>query len=194
MSYYTAGTFDLGYITRVNGDLVVVAADGGEDNVGMASSLALDSRGSPHISYLEYVSDTDMRLKYAHKVDGEWVDEHVPIPDSPNDCIGPTSIAVGADGTVHICYYTNPANSGSLGYAVKPPGGDWESEIGDGTGDVGYYCSLVLDAQGNPYISYWDRFNEHLKCAARINGTWAVCVVDDSPGVGYYSSIASCYR
>jgi hypothetical protein len=194
MSYYTAGTFDLGYITKVNDQLVVAAADGGEDNVGLASSLALDSRGSPHISYLEYVSDIDIRLKYAHKVDGEWINEHIPVADPPNECMGPTAIAVGADGTVHICYFTNPIGNGSLGYAVKPPGGAWEYDVADQRGDVGYYCSLVLDAQGNPHVSYWDCLHEQLKCADRIDNTWETSVVDETPGVGYYTSIALCYR
>jgi hypothetical protein len=194
MSYYTAWTFDLGYITKVNGELVVVAADGGEDNVGMASSLALDSGGRPHISYLEYAGDNDFRLKYAHKTDGEWSDERIPVSDQPNDCVGPTSIAVDADGTVHICYFTDPKDSGSLGYVVKRPGGNWDAVIAASQGDVGYYCSIAVDAQKNPHISYWDRLNQNLRCAECVDNDWTSCVVDDAPGVGFYSSIDLCYR
>ena len=60
----------------------------------------------------------------------------------------------------------------------------------DREGDVGYYTSLALDAQGRPHISYCDWTNRALKYARWDGASWEVTTVDDSASVGLYSSLA----
>jgi hypothetical protein len=190
--YYSSGTGNLAYITKTNDEWVVTAADD-TGNLGHASSLALDAQGNPHISYLEYVSSSDIQLKYVRNVGGSWEDpEYVSVGNHKvNTCMFPTAIAVDADGLPHICYYTAP---GTLGYAVKPAGIEWTVEIVDDNVDVGKYCSVVLDGRGNPHISYWDSAKDDLKCAERIYDVWAIVRVDNAHAAGMYTSIALVYR
>ena len=55
---------------------------------------------------------------------------------------------------------------------------------------LGQYTSLVLDAQGNPHISYYDVSNANLKYAERINGAWVIETVDVTGNVGQHTSLA----
>ena len=77
---------------------------------------------------------------------------------------------------------------------------DWQSvstdlqyvnaEVISDTHGVGLYTSLVLDANGNPYISYYDAINGDLKCARVILGQWYVDTVDSDGVTGMFTSIA----
>jgi hypothetical protein len=155
---------------------------------GYGASIALDSQGNPHISYVVNATKT---LKHAWKIDDNpWQEEDV--TDGASGCWYPTSLALDASDAPHISYFTG---LGTLGYAMKPAGGGWVREIADDGSEVGRYCSLVLDTQGTPCISYWDYPNDDLKCAVRFgNNQWAQVIVDDAPNVGMYTSIAMIYR
>jgi hypothetical protein len=66
----------------------------------------------------------------------------------------------------------------------------WQMETVDSAGAVGLYPSLVLDADGNPHISYSDDTYKDLKYA-RWDGTeWQVETVESDGDVGSYSSLA----
>jgi hypothetical protein len=54
---------------------------------------------------------------------------------------------------------------------------------------VGLYASLVLDAQGNPHISYHDSTNGDLKYAAKSGAVWTRETVDATGDVGDWNSI-----
>ena len=63
----------------------------------------------------------------------------------------------------------------------------------DSTGDVGSYNSIVLGADDNPVIAYYDATNKDLKVAACSNPTCTsatITTVASSGWVGSYNSIA----
>ena len=56
--------------------------------------------------------------------------------------------------------------------------------------DVGSFCSLALDSNGNPHISYYDLSNSDLKYAKWTGSIWSIMTVDEIEDVGPYSSLA----
>jgi hypothetical protein len=74
---------------------------------------------------------------------------------------------------------------------VSQAGTTWIIETVDSTGNTGLYCSLALDSNDNPHISYYDLTTEDLKYIRSINGVWSTPVTVDSAGdVGRYCSLA----
>lgn len=106
--------------------------------------------------------------------------------DSENDVGQFSSIAVDAEGNVHISYYD--ATMGRLMYAFTSEGA-WVIQVGDNVGNVGQYSSIAVDSNGSAHISYYDATNGHLKYATNSGGIWSTSVIDNNPNVGQYSSI-----
>jgi hypothetical protein len=77
---------------------------------GVHSSLALDSRGEPHISYYG-----DNQILYASKHDSTWSYETV-----DTDVGYYTSLALDHNDVPHICYFDS--TNADVRYATKAPG------------------------------------------------------------------------
>lgn len=58
------------------------------------------------------------------------------------------------------------------------------------SGNVGQYCSLALDAQGNPHVSYYDASTTDLIYATKQRGIWRRQTVDATGATGLHTSIA----
>ncbi|HZI89740.1 MAG TPA: hypothetical protein VFD83_04735 [Candidatus Polarisedimenticolia bacterium] len=144
---------------------------------GVHSSLALDSRGMPHISYFG-----DNQILYASKRDSTWTWETV-----ANDVGAYAGLALDANDAPHICYFDS--TNADVRYATRAPG-FWVDELVDSAGSVGQYISVALDSQGRPAAAYADYSNEDLKYAQRVNGVWSVERADTTGIVGYYTSLA----
>ncbi len=117
------------------------------------SSIAVDSKGQPHISYVNY------GLKYASWNGNEWSIQTV---DENKYVTGPCSFVLDSNDNAHIIY--NPGlllnnNSGvlhvdeiyDLNYA-KWAGSTWSIETIDPDGAVG---SIAVDSTANPHISFY---------------------------------------
>jgi hypothetical protein len=115
-----------------------------------------------------------------------------------------SSIATDSHGYPHIAYYDSTRTA--LMYAYWT-GSGWHIETVDnsdwgGTSKSGEYCSLALDSQDQPHISYYvwsvyDGYPSHhwgrLRYATKGESGWEMVDVDDGGNwqyVGLYTSIA----
>jgi hypothetical protein len=148
-------------------------------NVGMYSSIALDSNGNPHVcSY-----DAGYGLMYAASNGSSW---RVEALTSSYWSGFYTSIAIDSNGNPHISHCE--VREASLRYAYWN-GTEWCLQTAD-KGHGGSCTSIVLDSDGHPHISYSEGVYEDL-WYAEWNGTnWQAQAVDSAGKVGQFTSIA----
>ena len=115
---------------------------------GTGNSIALDSLGRVHISYLEFDYLTRIYyLKYAFWDGNAWQRQSLA---QNGDLPGKTSLVLDSNDRPHICYtYSRLGYPAVLGYA-KWNGSAWESLAVD----YGASGSLSLDNYDRPHISY----------------------------------------
>ncbi len=157
---------------------------------GMGVQMAYDAFGRPHVAYID---TTHHWLKYATLVNGCWKTMTVnPVgTTSAADTVG---LAVDPAGTPHIAYIDVVYLK--IMYASWN-GQGWSQEIvaNDTEGYQGTferYLSLALDANGQPFISFYDGGSLSLKMAKKVGSAWQVEPVDGTgtKWVGVYNSIA----
>jgi hypothetical protein len=150
--------------------VVVDAAGPGSTTFAVSLALAPGSL-APRIAFCDVASGT---LKYATYDAGGWSTQAVP----------------GATGGQYVSLALDPANglarmswydavSHRLMYVAQTATTAWDAPVVvDTAGDVGQYSSLVLDASGNPRISFYDATNGNLKCAVWTSARWDLQTVD----------------
>ncbi len=138
---------------------ILEIVDDSSPEVGIATSLALDTDGNPHISYVDK-SDND--LKYARRDSSGWYMEIV-ADSSPDQ----TSIALDSRGFPHIIC----SNSRVLDYAWRDESG-WHLESLDVPVQG---ASLTLDSNDIPHVSFETNYSStdcELKYASRDESGW----------------------
>lgn len=161
ISYYDATNGDLEYAYQDGSGWYSQTVDNGGD-VGRYTSLALAST-SPYTPHISYYDATNEYLKYAHMGASGWVRETVGTPRGGTH----NSLALGADGLVHISYFDHQWSD--LIYIKQTGGGAWSESVVAYHLDfwvVGQFNSLALDHLGNPHISYFDPFVPALRIAS----------------------------
>ncbi|MHA2406697.1 MAG: S8 family serine peptidase, partial [Candidatus Hermodarchaeia archaeon] len=155
-----------------------------DDNneVGTWISMAVDGAGNPHISYADYAKKD---IKYAGWTGTSWLIEKLPTKDAKT--YRWTSIAVDDSNNIHMVYFSDSRKD--LKYAYRAYGGGWTIELvdsgwvtGHGKASAGNWNSIVLDAAGNPHVSYRDGYDDtpgSLKYAYKSEGQWHIEIVDD---------------
>ena len=124
---------------NAGGDIPLHVIDSIGD-VGNYSSMAMDSNGKMHISYVDI---TNTQVKYATDKSGAWVDAVVGTGG------GYTSIALDSNNNVHIAYIL------SLNlYHATDKTGSWVSSVADSTSGTGFYATIAIDSNDKVHIAH----------------------------------------
>jgi hypothetical protein len=157
---------------------------------GKFNSVAIDSTGRPQIAYANVTAETQS-LRYATWNGTTWNREIIEGASGPLPVYS-VSMVLDKKDVPHIAY--TELGHKWIKYATRPKG-KWETEIVDSYVSAaqgqGFWDrnGIVLDTQGNPYISYFDKGVGQLKVAHRVNGRWERDVVDGNMS-GMTSSLA----
>lgn len=92
-------------------------------------------------------------LKYLTNAGGSW--SATIIRTRLFTAASSNSLAVDANGKVHIVYTHNPANPNTVVfYHTTNENGTWVTEIIDAKNLPGYFSSIALDSNNKPHVSY----------------------------------------
>jgi hypothetical protein len=208
----SSGNPVVSYHDSVNRDLKVLhcsdanCAAGGDtitapdnaDEVGLDTSLALDTSGNPVISYYDL---TNSALKVMHCNDANCAgsNEAANSPDTGGNVGLATSLALDASGNPVVSYYDQTNFELKVLHcddANCAPGGD-SFTFPDGPGFADAYTSLVLDALGRPVVAYQDFTGDdpvlnvlHCNDANCAGNDESIETADASPNVANYLSMA----
>jgi hypothetical protein len=128
-------------------------------------SLALDSRGYPHISYYnQTTSDTTPSQLYYLSWNGTGWDREAVAVLSRRDFT--TSLAIDARDVPHIAY--SDVAGKALKYATRSPSGNWSTQLVVRP-DLIRMPFLALDSSGRAGIAYYD-LNAHAVKFAQETG------------------------
>jgi hypothetical protein len=160
------------------------------DTIAYYTSLVVDADDNPSISYYEYDgpkgSNFRVRMRVVTSNGQYW---QVSTADSDNQSGKFNSMAIDAQGRLHLAYANVNAGTAGARYAVRT-GSSWHTEVIDGLGQnadgyVGHGIYIVLDREGNPHITYLGTSDNSVRYAVRRNGRWAIQIIDRLAGVGY---------
>ncbi|MFC2048989.1 hypothetical protein ACFLR5_02065 [Elusimicrobiota bacterium] len=158
-------------------------------NTGRNPSIALNGSGIPRISYYYLTGQDHYFAKYSTATDSFDLE----LIDNSSGQIAFNALALDANDNPHVAYYDG--NTANIKYAYHD-GASWvpttiDYGVGTGIGDYSSrYCSIALDGEGYPHITYRDQPNKDLKYAAYDGVKWSTATIDSEGDVGYWSSIA----
>ena len=199
VSYFDLDNWDLKVIhcndpNCAGGDESITSPDT-VGQVGLRTSLALDSNGNPVVSYLDW-TNWDLKVLHCNDPNCAGGDESITSPDTVGNVGVYTSLALDGNGNPVVSYFDWTNDDLKVLHCNDPncAGGDESVTSPDSVGRVGLFPSLTLDGSGNPVVSYWDQSNKDLKvlhcndpnCAG---GGESITSPDTAGNVGFVPSL-----
>lgn len=190
ISFYneTGGQIEYMYLNGSNWVTQTVAANGGPFD-----SLAINSEGSPCISYYSISPESgDGSLRYAYMAsNGTW---QVQVVDASAQNVGEyNSLSLDSFGNPEISYIYN---DGSLRFAYYN-GTQWIIDNGTDNNTINLVsnlestaCKLILNQANNPTIIYQDIISGNLEYAYEEGTGWITANIDAVNGVSDETSLA----
>ena len=164
-------------------------------NVGRFTSLALNAKGNPVVSYHD-LTNRDLKLL---RCNDSTCDANEPgniyVLDSTGMVGTYTSLALDSSGKPVVSYYDSSNGVLKLLHCISSDCANSSVSIPESSSGVGMYSSLALDAAGNPVVSYYDDSNGDLKllhcddpsCTGDESGN--ISTPDTTDDVGLYTSL-----
>ncbi len=168
LTYYDNNAQTLQYATR-NGDSWVIETVDDSGDVGRYSSLAYDSLGNPHITYVDLTGATTATVRYATQVGRAWeiadVTQLTAVLPGFTGARRITQVAIDGDDRPHIVY----GDESIVGYARRD-GAAWTTETVAEAGELrlGQLVSFALTQDGRPHLAMFEVTNSN-----PLNGTVA---------------------
>ena len=159
------------YRVGAGGELTVEQIGSGQQTYKYATSVAVDSNGTPYVTYYDQ-KGKDLAL--AARTDAGW---EIAFVESDGDTGLFASLVIDSADRFHISYFErSTSKSGTIKYATRGKGeSDWTiSEVGElkdllfGFEGARNITSIQVDGEGNPVIAYSDTSNIKV---ARWNGS-----------------------
>jgi len=150
---------------------------------------ALGLNGTPNAAvYVGRSRTTD--ISSAHRLPGPAIS----TLDSTGDASWFTSLAIGADGLGLISYHDNNTNDDlKVAHCTNTACSSASIATLDSAGDVGWFTSIAVGADGLGLISYYDNTNGDLKvahCANAACSSASLATLDTTGDSGRHTSIA----
>lgn len=159
ISYFNAGSSDLIYAERsagATGTWTLTTVDSGGD-VGRYSSLAYDSNGAPHISYIAITGRASGTVRHAWLDGGAWKTEDVgsldKIQAGMTGARKITAIALDAGDNPHIMF----SDRAVVKYASRENGAWSTSTVFENKGNkLGQLVEFALDGDAMPHVTFFE--------------------------------------
>jgi hypothetical protein len=186
VSYISYGTYRVNY-ARWNGtewdkQAIQIRAR----QIDYYTSIALDAKDNPAISFYEYHGMGEEHRLNLRQVSWNGSAWEVRTIDSTKGSGKFNSIAVDSEGHPHVGYANVSEGTASLRYG-RWNGRSWDLELLEGgvSGYAAWSVKLALDKKDVPHITYTDVVSRLVKYAVKRGSKWELETVDAIEKEGY---------
>lgn len=179
-----------------SGAALPTIVDGGPNQVGQQSSIAIGLDGLPVIAYLDATANA-LRVAKCSNTACSGAPTITTVDDPVNLVGAYASLAIGSDGVPVISHIDRTANALRVTRCANAActGSATSTNVDDPANVITFQTAIAIGSDGLPLISYYDSTANTLKvahCSDVACATPATLTVVDNPAndVGAYTSIA----